>query len=208
MGAQHAGAHSWCTHRCNAASAEPELHRCQSRLGPAHHLGQGTWGTQRGQEVLGLLGYHLGHDSPPNPFTAPAACCAPAPQLELVPLDNFSAAAQCRAAAGFWRVLLGLLAPAVLIARPASPPLPAGARSRRPPAVWWKMPWSCTTRLAALIEEGLCLLHPPLPDPRLPREALLMSVLVAVPWLLRWVILLVLLWAGTLLVFRERLPGS
>ena len=127
-------------------------------------------------------------------------------QLSLLSLGTFSAQAQCRAAVRFWRWVLGLLLPAVLLAQPqpATPPVEGRRRRREGVAahsVPTATPWHA--RLSQQVEGLLYLLRPPASEPWLPPQPWLLSAALWVPWLLRWAAVLSLVWAVTLLAHRE-----
>ena len=86
-------------------------------------------------------------------------------QLSLLSLGTFSAQAQCRAAVCFWRMVLGLLLPAVLLARPAQATLfvMEGRRRKREGMAAQNVPVTTPwpARLSQQVEELLCLMRPP-----------------------------------------------
>ena len=142
--------------------------------------------------------------SPPHTHTPPCHAL----QLGVLSPESFPAEARCQAAVVFWRILLGLLLPAVLLARPpAEAPLltDEGHASRRgSPSEHAHQGRrdGLVTRLSSPLEEVLGTLRLPRPDLRLPPEPLPMRALLAVPWLLRRQLLLSLLWSLTLLPYR------
>lgn len=123
-------------------------------------------------------------------------------QIALVSPEAFSAEVQCQAAVNFWKLLLGLVLPAVLLAGTHEPPPvrppSRGAGARRSKA---QVCSRIVDRANDLIDDFLCLLRPAPPDG--PPEPLWMSAVLAVPWLLRWQIVLNLLWVGCLATHRK-----